>query len=55
MIKWGVFLKKKRKDIIIDVFETKKEAVDELKNRKELCRMLDVNPSTAYKIRKVKE
>ena len=50
MDKWKVVLKRGSTNIVIDSFNTKKEAQIEIKNRYHLCLHLGYTPDLVYEI-----
>tara|TARA_R110002020_G_scaffold224136_1_gene433559 strand:- start:2918 stop:3100 length:183 start_codon:yes stop_codon:yes gene_type:complete len=50
--KWELVLKKEHGDVIIDYFNNKEEAQEELKYRDTLCRHMGYTPDIPYVIRK---
>jgi|TARA_R100000093_G_C1886322_1_gene55611 hypothetical protein len=52
MSKWELILKKSQGNIIIDYFNNKEEAEEELEYRETLCRHMGYSPDIPYSIRK---
>jgi len=50
MVRWKVVLEKEYGNIVIDSFNSKKEAQDEIKNRYHLCKNMGYDPDLLYKI-----
>jgi len=52
MSKWELVLKKEHGNVIIDYFNNKEEAKEELKYRATLCKHMGYTPDIPYFIRK---
>ena len=52
MSKWELILKKSHGNIIVDYFNNKEEAEEELEYRETLCRHMGYSPDIPYSIRK---
>tara|TARA_R100000687_G_C6303550_1_gene97078 strand:+ start:320 stop:511 length:192 start_codon:yes stop_codon:yes gene_type:complete len=50
--RWEVVLKKEQGDIIIDYFNNRKEAEEEIEYRNTLCRHMGYTPDVTYIVRK---
>jgi len=51
--KWNVILEKEKGDVVIDSFDNKKEAEEEIQYRYTLCRHLGYTPDISYKLQKI--
>ena len=54
MVRWKVVLEKDYGTVVVDYFNSKREAQAEIKNRYHLCKTLGYDPDLLYKIVKEK-
>jgi|TARA_R110002012_G_C11264844_1_gene568572 hypothetical protein len=54
MSKWEVYLRKSDENISIVKFNNKREAEDEVKYRKDLCKNMNITSNPDYKVRRVR-
>tara|TARA_R100001143_G_scaffold58680_1_gene56704 strand:- start:359 stop:541 length:183 start_codon:yes stop_codon:yes gene_type:complete len=50
MVRWKVILEKDYGEVVVDYFDSKREAQAEIKNRYNLCKTLGYDPDLLYKI-----
>ena len=50
MARWKVVLEKEYGTVVVDYFNSKREAQSEIKNRYHLCKTLGYDPDLLYKI-----